>query len=171
MVIGNSLDETAYHEAGHITIAAAVGLDLQHKGIVVYEVGSVGDGWAFYWEDNQQWKDILTALRAGHLAQLKKFPGSYSLGAEIDFNKFSYIVAEHFPGVLHGNMEEEIKKRANDLLDVRWSAVEDVARAVINAPSVPVAPGEHAQATTKKHLDGTAVAAILVPHHIRAKVR
>ena len=59
MVIGNTLDETAYHEAGHITIAAAVGLDLQHRGIVVYEVGNVGDGWAFYWEDNQQWKDIL----------------------------------------------------------------------------------------------------------------
>jgi hypothetical protein len=171
MVIGNTLDETAYHEAGHITIAAAVGLDLQHKGIIVYEVQNVGDGWAFYWEDSQQWKDILTALRAGQLAQLKKFPGSYSLGAEIDLKKFSYIVAEHFPGVIDGDMQEEINKKTFGLLDVHWSAVEDVARAVINAPSVPVAPGEHAQATRKKHLDGNAIVAILAPHNIRAQVR
>jgi hypothetical protein len=171
MVIGNTLDETAYHESGHITIASAVGLDLQHKGIVIYEVGNVGDGWAFYWEDNQQWKDILTALRAGHLAQLKKFPGSYSLGAEIDLKKFSHIVAEHFPSVIHGNMEEEIKKKANDLLNVHWSAVEDVARAVINAGWLSVAPGEHTQATRKKHLDGNAIAAILVPHNLRVRVR
>jgi ATP-dependent Zn protease len=96
MVIGNSLDETAYHEAGHIIIAAAVGLDLQHKGIIVYEVENVGEGWAFYWEDNQQWKDIFTGLRAGHLAQLKRFPGSYSLGAEIDLKKFSTLSQSTF---------------------------------------------------------------------------
>jgi len=171
MVFGNSLDETAYHEAGHITMAAAVGLDLQHKGIIVYEVQNVGDGWAFYWEDNQQWKDILTALRAGQLAQLKKFPGSYFLGAQTDVQKVSYLVAEHFPGVIHGNMEEEIKKKANDLLNVHWSAVEDVARAVINAGWLPVAPGEHEQATRKKHLDGNAIAAILAPHIPRVRVR
>lgn len=171
MVIGNSLDETAYHEAGHSTIAAAVKLDLQQKGIIVYEVENVADGWAFYWEDNQQWKDILTALRAGHLAQLKKFPGSYSLGAERDFKKFEYIVKQYFPGVIHGNMEEEIKKRTNDLLNTHWSAVEDVARAVINADWLTVSPGEHAQATRKKHLDGDALAAILAPHNIQARVR
>jgi hypothetical protein len=73
--------------------------------------------------------------------------------------------------VIHGNMEEEIKKKANDLLNVHWSAVEDVARAVINADWLPVAPGEHEQATRKKHLDGNAIAAILAPHNIPARVR
>ena len=74
ILIGNTMEETAYHEAGHIVIAGAVGLDLRPKGIVIYEVEDVADGWAFYWEDNQQWTDILTALRAGQLAQLKQFP-------------------------------------------------------------------------------------------------
>jgi hypothetical protein len=174
MVIGNSLDETAYHEAGHITVAAAVGLDLQHKGIVVYEVGNVGDGWAFYWEDNQQWTDILVALRAGQLAQLKKFPGSDFQGAQTDVQKFSYIVEHHFPpGTLNSDMWEAVTRRATNLLDLNpnWSAVEDVARAVINTRSVPVAPGEHAQATLKKHLDGNAIAAILAPHIPRVRVR
>jgi len=171
MVIGNILDETAYHEAGHMTIAARVSLDLQQKGIVIYEVGNVTDGWAFYWEDNQQWKDILTALRAGHIAQQKKFPGSYSLGAEIDFKKFSYIVEQHFPGVVHSNMEEETKKKASDLLNTHWSAVEDVARGVIAADWLPVAPGEHERATRMKRLDGNAVAAILASHNFQARVR
>ena len=45
ILIGNTLEETAYHEAGHIVIAAAVDLDLKAKGIVIYEVENVADGW------------------------------------------------------------------------------------------------------------------------------
>ena len=171
MVLGNPLDETAYHEAGHITTAAAVGLDLQNKGIIIYEVENVGDGWAFYWEDNQQWMDILVALRAGQLAQLRQFPGSYFLGGQTDVQKFSYIVEHYFPGVLNSTMWEDISKKANDMLKTHWAAVEDVARAVINADWLPVAPGEHLRATRKKHIDGSALAAILVPHGITANVR
>jgi hypothetical protein len=62
MVIGNTLEETSYHEAGHIVIAGAVGLDLKPKGVVVYEVEHVADGWAFYWEDKPEWDKILLAL-------------------------------------------------------------------------------------------------------------
>lgn len=171
MVTGNTLDETAYHEAGHITIAARVGLDLQHKGIVIYEIENVADGWAFYWEDNQQWTNILIALRAGQLAQLKKFPSSYFQGAQTDVQKFSYIVEHHFPGLLNSNVWEEITEKTSDMLNVHWSAVEDVACAVINADWLPVAPGEHERATRKKHLDGNAIAAILASHNIQARVR
>jgi hypothetical protein len=43
-LIGNSPEETAYHEAGHIVTAAAVGLDLRPAGILIFEVKNVAAG-------------------------------------------------------------------------------------------------------------------------------
>lgn len=154
-----------------MTIAAKVGLDLQHKGIVVYEVENVGDGWAFYWEDNQQWTDILLALRAGQLAQLKQFPDSEFRGGQQDVQNFFAIVNKHFPPNSSGDVWQEISRKTTDKLNANWSAVENVADAVINAEWLPVAPGEHERATRKKHLDGNVLSTLLVPHGIRVQVR
>lgn len=171
LLIGNSLEETAFHEAGHIVIAGAVRLDLKHKGIILYEVENVADGWAFYWEDNQQWTDILMALRAGQLAQLKEFPNSEFRGGQCDVKNFFSIVNKHFPPNSGGDMWQEISRKTKDKLDSNWSAVKNVADAVLNSGWLPVAPTEHERATRKKHLEGNALAAILATHGITTNVR
>jgi hypothetical protein len=171
ILIGNTVEETAYHEAGHIVIAGAVGLDLKQKGIVVYEVEDVADGWAFYWEDNQQWSDILLALRAGQLAQLRQFPNSEFRGGQQDVKNFSQIVAQHFPPNSGGDMWQDISAKTQRMLDTHWVAVQSVVDALMNADWIPVAVTEHPDAKRKKHLDGNTLVRILARHDISARLR
>ena len=171
ILIGNTMEETAYHEAGHIVIAGAVGLDLRPKGIVIYEVEDVADGWAFYWEDNQQWTDILTALRAGQLAQLKQFPDSEFRGGQQDVKNFSDIVQQHFPPHSGGDMWQSISTRTKTMLDTHWAAVESVVDTAMKSTWIPVAVTEHPDAKRKKHLDGNTLVGILAKHKISARVR
>ena len=57
LIIGNTLDETAYHEAGHIVVATAVELDLRPKGITIWEAApNVMDGLAGYWNHETDWE-------------------------------------------------------------------------------------------------------------------
>jgi hypothetical protein len=75
LIIGNTLEETAYHEAGHIVVAVALGLDLRPKGITIWEVTkNVMEGLAGYWDDDTDWEKNLQAVRAGQIAQWRKFP-------------------------------------------------------------------------------------------------
>jgi len=170
-LIGNSLEETAYHEAGHIVIAAAVGLDLRPKGIVIYEVEDVADGWAFYWEDQPKWKEILLALRAGQVAQLKRFPGSEFRGGQQDVQNFFRVVHQHFPPNCSGDMWQEVSAEALRRLHIHWPAVEAVSDTLMRADWIPVEQGEHSLAKRKKHLGGHALCAILAAHGISIPVR
>ncbi|MGO8700341.1 MAG: hypothetical protein ACLQVY_21835 [Limisphaerales bacterium] len=171
MVIGNTPEETAYHEAGHIVIAGAVGLDLKPKGIVIYEVEDVADGWAFYWEDKPEWEKILLALRAGQLAQLKQFPDSDFRGGQPDVQKFFSIVEQHFEPNRSGDIWQDISAKALTLLHTHWSAVDAVSDALMHANWIPVEHGEHSLAQRKKHLDGDALATILAARGISVHVR
>jgi hypothetical protein len=75
VLIGNTLEETAYHEAGHIVIASATGLALRPMGVAIWEaVEDVTEGIASYCEDEPEWEKILLALRAREMAQVKQFP-------------------------------------------------------------------------------------------------
>jgi hypothetical protein len=61
-LIGNTLEETAYHEAAHMVIAAAVGLNLRPGGITIWEAAEdVMDGLARYWKDEVDWGKKPTA--------------------------------------------------------------------------------------------------------------
>lgn len=170
-LIGNTLEETAYHEAGHIVAAAVSGLDLKTKGIIVYEVGKLADGWAFYWDDKPLWDSILSAGRAGQVAQLKKFPTSEFRGGRQDVNNFFDVVTNQFGRNRCGEFWERISGEVNSLLNVHWPAVEEIAKTLMESDWVPVEPGEHPVARRKKVLDGNALVAILARHGISAVSR
>jgi hypothetical protein len=77
----DSEGENAYHEAGHITIAAACGLELLPRGILIYEKASASKallGHADYrdgdLDDLENRKHVLIALIAGVGAQDRQFP-------------------------------------------------------------------------------------------------
>jgi hypothetical protein len=169
--IGNTLEETAYHEAGHVVVAGAVGLDLMPKGIVIYEVGDLTDGWAFYWEDKPEWEGILRALRAGQMAQLRRFPKSEFRGGKPDLDKFYRIVADHFGANRFGELWGAITDKVRSMLDAHWAAVVAIAEALVRGGWIPTESGEHASARRKKHLGGDVLAAILAEHGISAQVR
>ena len=165
ILIGNTLEETAYHEAGHVVIAGAVGLDLKPLGIVIREVAEdVTDGIASYWEDTAEWEKVLLALCAGEMAQLKQFPCSWTRGSQPDIQKFSKIVNNHLG---HNRFREQVAS----LLEIHWSAVTSIALALMEGPWIIVEPTEHPKAKRKKHLDGSTLVPILRRHGITAQVR
>jgi len=96
-LIENTLEETAYHEAGHIVVAARLGLDLRPKGITIWKAAKdVMDGLAGYRDDEADWDKNLQAGRAGQIAQWRRFPKSDTTGAKPDNNYFFKVVGEHF---------------------------------------------------------------------------
>jgi ATP-dependent Zn protease len=170
--IGNNLEETAYHEAGHIVVAAVLGLDLRPKGITIWEVEpDVMDGLARYWESETDWEGNLQSIRAGGLAQWRKFPQAYIGGQKCDIANFNKIVAEHFAGAVASNMWQSEGEKADALLQAHWRAVVEIAETLIAAEWIPVEENEHLLAKRKKNLDGEALVSILSSHGIRARVR
>jgi hypothetical protein len=155
LIIGNNLDETAYHEAGHIVVATALGLRLRPKGIQIWEAApNVMDGLAGYWDHETDWEKNLQAVRAGQIAQWTKFPNTDTTGSKPDNDYFFRIAKEHFPGILAGNLWETTTKEAHALLQQHWAAVIGIAESLITADWLAVPEGEHPLAKRKKHLDG-----------------
>jgi hypothetical protein len=172
LIIGNTLEETAYHEAGHIVVAARLGLDLRPKGITIWEAAKdVMDGLAGYWDDETDWDKNLQSIRAGGVAQWRQFPQADIQGQKPDIENFNRIVAEHFAGTLAVNMWQSVGKKANDLLEAHWSAVVEIAETLIAAEWMSVGENEHPLAKRKKTLGGEALVAILSSHRISARVR
>ena len=170
LTLGNPLAETAYHEAGHIVVAAATGLPLRPAGITVYEVvNNVTDGFAVYAEDEPQREMVLMALLAGVRAQLRQFPNSWIGGAHSDECKFREIVRLHFRDQWR-EMSEKLIPLVDQLLEKHWSAVAGIAERLVEIPWIPVQNAEHPRATRKKQLDGDAVAAILQRVGITSRV-
>ena len=172
LIIGNTLEETAYHEAGHIVVAVALGLDLRPKGITIWQVtNNVMDGLAGYWDDDTGWEKNLQAVRAGQIAQWRKFPRSDTTGSKPDNDYFFKIVKEHFAGYIAGNIWESVGNRANALLEAHWGAAAEIAETLIAAEWMPVDGTEHPLAKRKKRLGGEALLTILSSHGISGRVR
>ena len=171
-LIGNTLEETAYHEAGHIVVAARLGLDLRPKDITIWEAAKdVMDGLAGYWDNEADWDKNLQAVRAGQIAQWRRFPKSDTTGAKPDNDYFFKVVGEHFTESIASNIWESVSKKANALLEAHWSAVAEIAETLMAAEWISVGENEHPVAKRKKNLDGEALVAILSSHRISARVR
>ena len=171
MVIGNTLEETAYHEAGHIVVACALGLPLRPSGITVYEVGNgVGDGYACYAENERPPQAVLMAVLAGGRAQLMKFPGSWLGGSGPDESKLRELTKVHFEDRWRQIIEEMVAQ-VDRLLEEHWSAVTAIAESLLDSVWIPVEAGEHSQANRKKQARRDSLVSILERHGIPATVR
>jgi hypothetical protein len=161
-LIGNTLEETAYHEAGHVVIASAVGLDLRPRGIRIWEApGGITGGVACYWEDAET-EPVLLALQAGQMVQRRQFPESEIRGGKPDIRAFDKAVITVFGQNRLGEMYENINRQVAGLLTSHWRAIAAVARAIVESDWVPVtpddrelmAPEERSLFKRGKHLDG-----------------
>ena len=171
--VGNNLEETAYHEAGHVVVAAALGLELRIRGITIYEVSSdVMDGLACYWDDETDWEKNLQALLGGQIAQWRKFPETNLVdGSRPDRENFTEKARQHFAGSSPSDVWARVRDKVHALFDVapHWSAGIEIADTLITAPWADET--EHPFAKRKKHLDGAALVAILAAHGISARLR
>lgn len=177
-LIGNSPEETAYHEAGHIVIAAAVGLDLRPAGILMFEVRNLAAGIACYWEDGEV-EPVLQALRAGQMAQIRQFPTSEIRGGMPDVRAFSTAVDQIYSPGHVGVMLEKTGGQVLELFDKHWGVVAKVAQALLKKDwaSMEVTDEKYLSADErsvvrrKKQLTGSEIVEILEQHGISARVR
>ena len=152
-------------------MAARLGLDLRPKGITIWEAAKdVMDGLAGYWDDEADWDKNLQAVRAGQIAQWRRFPKSDTTGAKPDNDYFFKVVGEHFTGSIASNIWESVSNKANALLQAHWNAVVEIAETLIAAEWIS-GENEHPIAKRKKNLEGEALVAILSSHRISARVR
>jgi hypothetical protein len=172
LIIGNNLDETAYHEAGHIVVATVLELDLRPKGITIWEAApNVMDGLAGYWNHDTDWEKNLQAVRAGQIAQWTKFPNTDTTGSKPDNDSFFRVAKERFPETVASNLWENTSKEAHALLRLHWAVVIAIAETLITAEWLSVPEIEHPLAKRKKHLDGKQLVQLLAKHGISARVR
>jgi hypothetical protein len=177
-IVGNSLEPTAYHEAGHIVAAAVEGLTLRPAGITVYRITeTVTSGFAAYREknvdgtpfDDLKREGMMVALMAGVNAQVK-VSGEGTAGSGNDADKFMKLLDEHYKDDWN-NTQDRIYARVQLLLKNHWGAVVAVASAVMEATWAPVEPGEFPEAQRKKQLDGNSIATMLKELGITAQVQ
>jgi hypothetical protein len=177
-LIGNSPEETAYHEAGHIVTAAAVGLDLRPAGILIFEVKNVAAGIACYWEDGEV-EPVLQALRAGQMAQRKQFPNSETRGGVPDAQAFSRAVDKIYSPGHVGVMFEKTGGQVLEFFAKHWGAVAEVAQALLKKDWASVeitdekylSVDERSVVRRKKQLAGSEIVEILAQHGISTRVR
>jgi hypothetical protein len=164
-----ALDEVAYHEAGHVVVASAVGLHLGASGIQVWGGPYGYDGCAAICYEDQPWEKHLLCLRAGSKAQLKQFPSCSTMwSAGGDESKTFEIVRKHFNGQW-SDMDEKIDAEVDALLEKHWGALEAIAQDVMESNWKPT--DDRPPAIRKKQLDGKTLVAILDKHGISAVVR
>jgi len=176
-LIGNTPEESAYHEAGHIVIASVVGLDLRPAGIILFETGTVAGGIACYWEDAEM-EPVLKALRAGQQAQLKQFSSSEIRGGQGDVKAF-FAALKELQIHHHGEMWQQISNEVAGLLSKHWLAVVEVATALLSQDSRLIeatdtkylSPEELILAKSKKQLVAADIVVILDRHKIPARIR
>jgi hypothetical protein len=143
LIIGNNLEETAYHEAGHIVVATVLELDLRPNGITIWEAApNVMDGLAGYWNHDTDWQKNLQAVRAGQIAQWTKFPNTDTTGSKPDNDYFFHVAKERFPETVASNLWESTSKEAHALLRLHSAVVIAIAETLIRKEGSPTAQAE-----------------------------
>src|ERR1700704_1087485 len=139
-------ESVAYHEAGHIVVAAAQGLRLSRRGI---HLDSDGRGMAYYKyrktkrfgppEINRE--STIVATYAGLIAQKEFHPDCSIKGADTDGDSIGELLremdAEDDSPFLHlasDAAKVELEKESERLLKIHWAAIVAVATALLGEP-------------------------------------
>jgi hypothetical protein len=138
-------ESSAYHEAGHIVIAAAQGLRLSRHGV---HLDADGRGISYYeyrkprrfWSAPSEIKreHTIIATLAGLVAQQKFYPDCSTLGASDDTELVDLLLSEiaevePLEGAL-STAQIDLKQAADDLVERFWPAIESVAVTLWETP-------------------------------------
>jgi hypothetical protein len=176
----------AYHEAGHIVVAAVLGLHLRPEGIMV---GEDGKGFACYWKepdltDSSVEANVLASF-AGFCAEkrLRSMrglkPREY-LGViwSTDWKEARVLESKFSNGYLGDKsisaVNQQLEAKAEEIVVQYWPAIEEVAETLMTRnwePKKVFASGtEWSQSANAKYLTGEELVSIFVKLGITAQV-
>ena len=184
----------AYHEAGHVVVAAVQGLRLLKSGIHVDPADGTGISYyecrkpdSSYGIDSFGERTIIS-LFAGLSAQRKFHPTCTGASASADEDHASRLlmnmyIPRIFPGtsafkasmVQLENAKAKFREMANQLVEKYWSAIDALAQhlwAQPLTPKIPVSTKSVGQSGSpfEKRIDGTSIVSILTEHGVLASV-
>jgi hypothetical protein len=169
-------ESVAYHEAGHVVVAAALGMRLSRHGI---HLGEDANGMSYYeYRKPKKFFDgpsgisrdhTLIALYAGLIAQRKFYPKCSVEGYSDDQNLIDLLVqevdAEDFSGSASLTAQLDLPKESRKVVNQHWAAIKAVAKALWDTPDKPRNLNEPepcwSQSMSEKMLDGQNIVEIL----------
>lgn len=168
------VEGAAYHEAGHIVVAAVQGLPLGKGGLRIDEMGagfacyrSQPDGSTSVGPDS--WRELtILATFAGPIAHGKAYPpvADGDANAAGDFDHVDKLLEEMYSAKdVRRAARDELCKRAEKLAERHWGAIAALAKVLWAknwSPKVPA--GE----SLEKHVEGEEVVSLLKQHGILA---
>jgi hypothetical protein len=187
---GESIDvqitTAAYHEAGHIVVAAALGLPLRPEGITI---GEDGKGFACYWKE----PDLNdSSVEANTLASFAGFYAEKRLRSMRGFQPREYLgvtwstdwkearaLEAKFSNAYLGNksipaVHGELEKKAEEIVAQCWPAIEKVAKTLLARnwePKKAFESGtEWSESANAKYITGEELVAVFVGLGITAQV-
>jgi hypothetical protein len=129
------VESCAYHEAGHIVIAAAQNMPLRQRGIRIDQIGNglacyhftVPDGSSNLGRNGEREKTI-RATKAGWLAQRKFYPECRTAGAHFDVDAVRFLLDEMYSLPVWHDAHDELCTEAVALVEKHWDAISKVAQ-------------------------------------------
>jgi hypothetical protein len=131
------VESCAYHEAGHIVIAAVQAIPLRQRGIRIDEVGNglacyhfrVPDGSSNLGRNEEREKTI-RATKAGYLAQKKFYPECRPASAHFDVDAVRKLLDEMYPGSASFDAHTRLHAEAITLIEEHWDAIKATGEAL-----------------------------------------
>jgi hypothetical protein len=161
----------AYHEAGHIVVAAVQGLSLRNEGIHLDRWGNgiacicdrKPDGSTNVGSEVEREKTIITVF-AGWIAQNRVYPCSTS-GLKYDIPHLNALLDEMYSS---GSSEwwaakDSLRKESERLIELHWGAIEKVALTLWSKPysQKALAIGDLSSEPLEKHLSVAEIVGVL----------
>jgi hypothetical protein len=170
----------AYHEAGHIVIAAVQGLPLRDKGI---HLDGWGNGLACYCDrkpdgatnvgSEREREKTIIATFAGWIAQNRVYQCAPS-GTVYDLAQINALLDEMYPS---GSPEwwaarKNLRAESERLVELYWEVIETVALLLWVQPDSPRTSdlGDWSSEPLEKHLSVGAIVEVLREFRITARV-
>jgi hypothetical protein len=179
-------ESTAYHEAGHIVVAAAQGMRLFSCGI---QVDSHGKGISYYdyrkpqpirCEFDEHGRRTIVSLFAGLIAQQKFHPTCSTASASKDQEIIDQLLPQMY---LDGTPQSEnrlseaklkLEKESRGLVEQHWEAIQALAKFLWGRPDTPRIANEPEKSwtdsPTSKSVDGAGITRILGKHGISVSI-
>jgi len=149
----------AYHEAGHVVVAAAQGMSLSIHGV---HVDRDGKGISYYdcrkpepvrCEFDKKGEHTIISLFAGLIAQQKFCLNCPTTAASKDNDWIQRLLPQMYLGgtsvaemkaseIALNEAQQRLHEEANQLVDKHWSAIGTLAKALCAKPFTPRLPDE-----------------------------
>jgi hypothetical protein len=181
------VNSAAFHEAGHVVIAALQGLWLRARGM---HVDLEGNGIAYYGhrlpgdlsnsaEDQQEREKTIVALHAGRIAQVRVFPECPDANWAGDENVVRALLDEMYTSDLNvrSAAAQRLQQQAQELVRGHWAPIHSLATELLSKPSTEQPPIEieenwsHGKTRLERWIPASEVVQILRSYGIVAGLR